>query len=514
MAKRGRPERPLAPDAPYASLAQPLRTLRSASGFTYHQLSRLTGLTPARLSAIASGHSLPGLDETLAFVVGCGTPLEECETWTRRWHAAQGAEARRRQAADAGQMEPCRVSTHQDLVAALRSVLHLTNLSYGQLKVASGGQLPKSTVSDMLAGRTLPTWQTISNFLATCGEGGLPRDEWHGAWLRARDESAGQVLPPRQRRTAVVDCDPHELGVHRALTGVDDSALTTYVPRDIDSALTSAVAAGRASNTLVILVGPSGAGKTRSAHKALWHEVPRYGVIRPVRSAELESPIPPRTVVWLDDLACLLEESHAARALLTILRGPGPVILIGTLLPDQYQRYVALPGPGAMDRYARHRQLLAEANVIDVRHSLSVNERADAQLAAENDQVVAAALTASDCGPFQLIAAAPHLVRRWRSPADPFGRALISAAVDARRRGVSSALSTEGLRSSALAFLTPAQRAQAPPGWFEGALAYATAKLPGGVAALTTVGLRRETGQPYGYIAADYLVLHGGPLDD
>src|SRR5262249_15285651 len=55
-------------------------------------------------------------------------------------------------------------------------------------------------------------------------------------------------------------------------------------------------------------------------------------------------------------------------------------------------------------------------------------------------------------------------------------------------------------------YCTGQQRAEAPDDWFEQALAYATEKLKGAVAALTPAGSR--IGQVDGYIVADYLLQH------
>jgi hypothetical protein len=63
------------------------------------------------------------------------------------------------------------------------------------------------------------------------------------------------------------------------------------------------------------------------------------------------------------------------------------------------------------------------------------------------------------------------------------------------------------LRAAAPGYCTSAQRAEAPGNWFEQALAYATEKLHGAVAALSPAG-SGVMGQVAGYTAADYLVQH------
>ncbi|WP_250291544.1 NB-ARC domain-containing protein [Frankia sp. CiP1_Cm_nod1] len=85
----GRPERPLdAANGPIAEFARDLRALRkSAGGPSYRQLARTALFAPSVLSSAASGHRLPTLAVTLAFVSACGgDPV----AWERRWRQISG----------------------------------------------------------------------------------------------------------------------------------------------------------------------------------------------------------------------------------------------------------------------------------------------------------------------------------------------------------------------------------------------------------------------------------------
>jgi DNA polymerase III delta prime subunit len=80
----GRPERPLnSTDDPIAAFARDLRELRLRAGNpSYRQLARTAMFAPSVLSSAASGHRLPTLPVTLAFVSSCGgDPV----AWERRW---------------------------------------------------------------------------------------------------------------------------------------------------------------------------------------------------------------------------------------------------------------------------------------------------------------------------------------------------------------------------------------------------------------------------------------------
>jgi tetratricopeptide (TPR) repeat protein len=81
---------------------------------------------------------------------------------------------------------------------------------------------------------------------------------------------------------------------------------------------------------------------------------------------------------------------------------------------------------------------------------------------------------------------------------------VLTAALDVTRLGARAPLSTDFLRAAAPDYCTSQQQAEAPENWFEQALAYATRKLHGDVAALTPAGA--GMGQVAGYTAADYLI--------
>ncbi|MGW5053452.1 NB-ARC domain-containing protein [Actinokineospora sp. NPDC004072] len=80
----GRPERPLdGTSGPIVAFAQDLRALRNQAGNpSYRELARTALFAPSVLSSAASGHKLPTLAVTLAFVAACGGDRAR---WERRW---------------------------------------------------------------------------------------------------------------------------------------------------------------------------------------------------------------------------------------------------------------------------------------------------------------------------------------------------------------------------------------------------------------------------------------------
>jgi tetratricopeptide (TPR) repeat protein len=113
----------------------------------------------------------------------------------------------------------------------------------------------------------------------------------------------------------------------------------------------------------------------------------------------------------------------------------------------------------------------------------------------------------------QTLAAGPDLVVYYEHPTGPFGpygKALITAAVDARRFGVTAPLPLDFLTAAVPGYLTDAQRASAPHDWETHALAYACAPVKHVASAFIPVPHPTGMGARPGVVQlADYLVYHG-----
>jgi len=167
------------------------------------------------------------------------------------------------------------------------------------------------------------------------------------------------------------------------------------------------------------------------------------------------------------------------------------------------------------DAFDAERAVLALAQIVDVAAAFSRDERAWAEVIASRDRRLRVALDEPEFGITQVLAAAPELVRRWTNAADPYGQAVITAVLDARRIGVESPLSVGTLGAAAPGYLSATQRVTAPPDWLQRALSYATAPLLGAATALTPVPAAigsAAMGQMAGYGIADYLLQHGAKV--
>jgi len=422
-------------------------------------------------------------------------------------------------------VDPSRVSTPDELAACLNGLRHRRGLSYEAMEKAAAKlpsrsgrsrlePLSKSTVGEIVTGKRLPSKGKLLTFLAVCEVAPADLAQWLAAWERA--STADLARPAGTVR--VRDAQPRLLGVHPAISvpGVPDDVPPEYVPRDVDIAefgIRARVKAAAQRGGFVLLVGGSSVGKTRCAVQAVKALLPDWWLLHPAGPGEVaglsQAPLP-RTVVWLDELQRYLDGEHGLTGAMVraLLNAPHPAVIIGTLWPDRYITYTAMPKSGRPDPHTREREVLNLAEVVRIGPEFSPAEQGRARAAAGRDPRLQIALDAARCGLTQTLAAAPQLLARWEDArtAHPYGWAVLTAALDLTRLGARAPLSIDLLRAAAPGYCASNQEAEAPDNWFEQALAYATAKLHGAVAALSPAGA--GMGQVAGYTAADYLIQH------
>ncbi|MFD6460087.1 hypothetical protein [Streptomyces roseolus] len=322
-----------------------------------------------------------------------------------------------------------------------------------------------------------------------------------------------------------------QLGVHAAVAGErrggEEFVLPAYVPRAHDEqvrdGLRKVVEGG--GTRLLVLRGGSCTGKTRTAFEAVREVMPDWRLVYPKTAqavVERLSGVPlaaAGTVLWLDDLHRLLAEpagEQAAGLLRELLDQPGPVAAVATIWPDNYKALVSTPLEGQTDRYGQARSLLARASTVVVPETFSGEaweefvrrSLADASLSA-------VAASAGEGGSVtQLLAAGPELMEHWQQAPQIYGKAVISAAIDARRLGTRAPLPEVFLEHAATGYLTPRERAAADPAsWFRDALDYACRPIKQVTSALQPVSHPTGMGPLPGVVdLADYLEQHAGAL--
>ncbi|MFF6815172.1 hypothetical protein ACFZAG_35600 [Streptomyces sp. NPDC012403] len=332
------------------------------------------------------------------------------------------------------------------------------------------------------------------------------------------------------------------LEVHPALEagtgGGRLGALPAYIVREHDRRLRAVVAAAAAGRSgSAVLVGGSSTGKTR----ALWEVVRQlpagwrlWHPITPTRpdAALAELPdIAPRTVVWLNEAQHYLEPDpvgeHVAAGLRDLLRDTtrGPVLVLATLWPEHWDRLTTRTSP---DRHAHARELL-DGHKIDVPDAFTPADLAALTDTRDTDPRLAEAADHAHDGQItQYLAGVPVLMDRYHA-ARGATRALIHAAMDARRLGAGPHLPLAWLADAAPGYLADTEWNTTADDWLAQALDYLTTPcngIPGILTPAKTAAPRnqrhrrpaatgRTAGQPTGsgqgphYQLADYLDQHG-----
>ncbi len=339
----------------------------------------------------------------------------------------------------------------------------------------------------------------------------------------------------------IAEWDPDELEVHPAVDAPSSESssghrlsarLPKYVFRTHDeelSALVSEVDMGQ--SRMAVLVGTSSTGKTRACWEAvqplaskgwrLWHPFDPTRAEAAFRGIE---GVGPRTVVWLNEAQHYFGASgglgeRISSAVHTLLTTPrrGPILILGTMWPEYADTYIALPQPGEVDRYSHARAVLS-GRLIGIPESFDTKAAGHAQaLAIAGDAQLAHALEhVQDGRVTQFLAGAPELVRRYES-ASSAARALLHAAMDARRLGVGVQLPIGFLEHAAEGYLSDDEFDDLDDNWLEQALMETSRPVHGKLAPLRRSRRRiheivpptQASPSSLNYRLADYLEQRG-----
>ncbi|RLK59958.1 hypothetical protein [Actinokineospora cianjurensis] len=329
----------------------------------------------------------------------------------------------------------------------------------------------------------------------------LDESTWRAAYERHRaavtEQTRVAAQAARARRNLLDDVvgkpvaeyavDPLLLGVRPAIdpgrrAGVD-SPLPSYVRRRHDEDLAEVVrAAVGGQNKIAVLVGDPGTGKTRACWEAVrelddwlvWHPSgadPGQALVAGLRQVR------PNTVIWLNEAQRYLHHPETAARLAELLadQSAAPVLVLGTLWPDRWAALTAEARHDGEDPSFHTRDLL-RARTIPVPAAFSPLDPSALRTAAQRDPRIARAVAeATDHEITQYLAGIPVLVERYRN-ATPEVRALLWAAIDARRLGVGEDIPVAFLEAAGPGYLSPAQwnLARQSEEWFRAALDTAT----------------------------------------
>jgi TPR repeat protein len=298
--------------------------------------------------------------------------------------------------------------------------------------------------------------------------------------------------------------DAVRLGVHPALPAARRPGMPPYVPRDIDAKLDEALGAER----LVVLLGDSAAGKSRTAYEALrrlspgrWLLVPRGpGSLQRLADDGIELR---DTVIWLDDLERYLREGGMDITLLDQLADPDRrVVALATMRTGAHDAWIVRAGRDG-DGVRGGREVLDTAHVIRLERHLSGDEQRRARVLSRQDRRIGDALAAGSdgIGMAEFLAAAPLLWEHWQngraSDVNPAGAAIVAAAIDCARAGVPGPMSESLLRDLHRDYMDESTASQLPVDAFEAGLMWATTPVHATSALLRRAG---DGFQPFEYL--------------
>ncbi|MEU8166836.1 hypothetical protein AB0B97_10010 [Micromonospora sp. NPDC049004] len=248
--------------------------------------------------------------------------------------------------------------------------------------------------------------------------------------------------------------------------------LPLFVPREKFQAACHALLEFKADGGFLLLVGNSSVGKTRLLYEASRMMLPDFTLLAPDLGdgelinaiADADFDLPPM-IIWLDELQRFLEGPYltaghtpiAATAIRKLLEAPSPVVIVSTLWPE-YARQLRSTEFDATHGFHRPRYPSA-LDVLESRRlteisldSFTLAERGEAARLAVADPRLLLALENPDYNVTEALSGALEIVRRYERGTKE-QRAIVDAAVDARRLGIQGPLSAKLLLDASRAYL-------------------------------------------------------------
>ncbi|MCG5435264.1 tetratricopeptide repeat protein, partial [Micromonospora foliorum] len=344
--------------------------------------------------------------------------------------------------------------------------------------------------------------------------------------LRIHPAAAGPPLPaaaglPGKRRGLAASRPAQQ-----RMSTVDPD-LPSFVDRTKGPQIREWMRHARADGGFLLLVGDSCVGKTRLLYEAARQELPDFAVLAPdLGDGDLVNTIAeatfdlPKLIVWLDELQRFLPGPYlsegstpiTAATIRRLLNACTPVIVMGTLWPT----YAALlraddPDPNHPDaRLPRHPgavDILTDRRIHETRiDTFTQDECAAAARMAAHDPRLATAVADDDYNVTEALAGARELTDRYER-ATITQRAVLHAAVDARRVGIQSALGDDLLREAARGYLS---RPYPDDAWYPPALDELTSReRPQDKATAPLLAVSSSDQRTViGYTVTDYLLQH------
>ncbi|MFF6872095.1 tetratricopeptide repeat protein [Streptomyces sp. NPDC012450] len=308
-------------------------------------------------------------------------------------------------------------------------------------------------------------------------------------------------------------------GIHPAIELPPDADpslspdLPTYVSRDIDANIHTALRAKSTNGGFLLLVGRAASGKTRCAYEAVKSVLGEWRICMPPNEQALTELVEAgtdltRTVIWLDEVQRFLgvDKLKLETVRRLISNAEQPVIIIGTIWPEEYARLRSpITSESDEDPYQDARGILEIADRFEV-SSFTNSENERAASIAEADPRLKEAVTHDSINVTEALAAAPELIYRWKQPDNALGIAVVRAAIRARLCGHPSPVPRQVIEEVAATLMTGQQRALAPENWLDGATEWACQPVRGASALLAPYAAK--VGSLDGYTVSDVVLQH------
>jgi eukaryotic-like serine/threonine-protein kinase len=319
--------------------------------------------------------------------------------------------------------------------------------------------------------------------------------------------------------------DPISIGVHPA-EDYDGNRVPDYVLRDVDSQLHDALS----RSGFVLLVGDASVGKTRTAIEAIGKVLPRHVFVTPpspdnVDAAVQRAAANRASVLFLDNLQKFLGTGGITReAIVGLLGGRHRHrVIVATLLRTEEGLLVGAGGTTAAgevgEQFAHTGQGVLDLVTfrIPVEMLFSPTEKERARKAAAFDPRLSSALEYADrYGVPEYLAWGPQLYTMWDDGwargNHPRGAALVAAAIDCRRTGVSAGLPRSLLERLHTAYLERRGGARLRPEDFSEAWRWATAPTRAGNSLLLSVAA--ESYDVFAYLVEEHQRRSGEPVPE
>lgn len=328
----------------------------------------------------------------------------------------------------------------------------------------------------------------------------------------SRDQSPPRDVSDLPR---VRDYDPFMAGVHRARTEPNLPPLPHYVRRDRDTELEQRLIQTRTRGGLVLVVGPSTSGKTRAVWEAAQKILPDHHLLYPSADAalhhlrELTTDSTPPWLLWLEDLERYLRPGGLdPETVHRLLRSGVPIVAtMRTLHHEEFSRG-HVPDEdddvGATEARTVGTRILGVVTPVHLAREWSPGELARAR-ASSDPRLAEAHRHSAEFGIAEYLASGPELLSLWRnarrptSPRErghPRGHALVSAAVDLGRAGLTNPVSVETLKALHVHYLS----VQLRPEDFDSAWRWATEQRFGAAGLLVPGDFELATWRAFDYL--------------